>query len=1329
MILGRWVLLCCCLFGTLHHTLPAAGFPQLSISNAPAGLVISWPAAAVDWSLEQSDSLASLAAWSRVAPSLYQTNAETRFVLAGSPVASRFYRLRWAARANEALTGLWPLDEAVGGSAGDAAGAGEALVLSNAFWGPGRVGNAGVWFEPPGSFARVSQAAGRVLPAGNGPFSISFWFNPEALPVGVQWLAGTDLGGTNGWRLLLSTPGPGTNDVILAGAGAGSSLSVTGRSLLLPGQWRHLTATYSGTAGRLYLDGAPLAEAGGVLAGAGGPLQLGGGVAGVNGFLGGIDDLRTYTNCLGADVVSLAGHWRLDEGAGLQAGDSGLFGQHGRLGGGASWAAGRVGTGLLLGPGSLTLSNQDRTVLPPDGAPFSLSFYCLPRVLPEGLSGLMSSGVAGSNGWQLAVEKGTNGLWLDWSSTNRGGTLSLRVPVSLAVSNWTKLDLTFNGAVATAYADGCKLGFAFGAMRSSRAPLVAGTVPGLTEARWVLDELKVYRHERAASEIGPVAETMWETVVVNGATNLALRVAGPPGRVLTCQLSPVYTPTNGSVSLTGPSTVTYVAGGRKGPDAFTYTVSDGEFTSAPAVVVVSVVQPHWLSPAGAGARDGSSPEHAWAAGTAAALDAIWNTNQYYDAFFYAPGEYLTRGWGYYGRETANPGCKHVGAGSAGPSVTRLKLVDVLHAWTEGAIFGTAIHDRASADGFEVHRMILDCNGDQQPILSRGEPVWVRVPLAARATVASVTLRWRTQVIQGSVPWVLGRPSEFALTIRRDGTNAWTTNVVVPAGAGLVDVVPVGMVADEVEVSCQRRAAGVGFYSLGEIGISGGAASLPTATAPGGGPSQLDSTRSVLALVDGDEWTPWASGTNEATVEVTVPLAAGSRLTEVGLHWNCQTLAGVGRLGPAEAFTLLARNEGSGLYEAIPFVRGDRMADGWQTCRFGTLTSTQVVTTDRLRLFMTSRATNALAYSLKAVAPRGPGGAVALRAPSAHNQFFGAGAYGAVRTLDGDTNSGWASFTQGSVDAIITGGNNQKFTDLRIVGFGCRAGREGFPLGVVAAVPRSGPTVVGNVLIENCRFDSPASNNTEVLTALIIVPRAPNQLTNAIVRRCHVADMRGYFPHIQAYTTSHLEESVAEYADKAVYYEPYTADQYGPLHIRSNRFVNVVHGVYVWTHPGARLDRIVMEGNEFVLAGGGGYAFFACDICSGGASGTITNAVALGNVVRYPGWAPRPSSTEGGFWYSNIRNAVYANNVVALGTVNGLRVRQCPAGSIPVPVVEDCDTLPGPPVPPVPVPCLNPLQPGYRRAWFNNRDLGGSLLPVRSLQNGVDGSALEPQWPE
>src|SRR3989442_7249486 len=134
-------------------------------------------------------------------------------------------------------------------------------------------------------------------------------------------------------------------------------------------------------------------------------------------------------------------------------------------------------------------------------------------------------------------------------------------------------------------------------MRGSQAPLVMGLVPVSSKFNGVIDELKIYGCERGESEIGPVADVMWETVLRNTATNFNLAGSGPAGRPLTYTISPVMTPTNGTVELAANSpVVTYTVGERKGPDAFTYTVSDGEFTSPPAIVAVSVVEPHWLSP-------------------------------------------------------------------------------------------------------------------------------------------------------------------------------------------------------------------------------------------------------------------------------------------------------------------------------------------------------------------------------------------------------------------------------------------------------------------------------------------------------------------------------------------------------------------------------------------------------------------------------------------------------------------------------------------------------------------------------------------------------------
>src|SRR5207247_1686060 len=138
--------------------------------------------------------------------------------------------------------------------------------------------------------------------------------------------------------------------------------------------------------------------------------------------------------------------------------------------------------------------------------------------------------------------------------------------------------------------------------------------------------------------------------------------------------------------------------------------------------------------------DGSSLDHAWAAGPADALDAIWKTNRYYDCFFYAPGEYQTRGWNYPERLNANPGCKHIGSGPEGLNQSTIKLVDAWDAAIEGLIFGN-LYGPTYCDGFEVHDMLLDCNAANNPKYAFGEPVWIAIPLATTARVETVALHW------------------------------------------------------------------------------------------------------------------------------------------------------------------------------------------------------------------------------------------------------------------------------------------------------------------------------------------------------------------------------------------------------------------------------------------------------------------------------------------------------------------------------------------------------------------------------------------------------------
>jgi hypothetical protein len=119
---------------------------------------------------------------------------------------------------------------------------------------------------------------------------------------------------------------------------------------------------------------------------------------------------------------------------------------------------------------------------------------------------------------------------------------------------------------------------------------------------------------------------------------------------------------------------------------------------------------------------------------------------------------------------------------------------------------------------------------------------------------------------------------------------------------------------------------------------------------------------------------------------------------------------------------------------------------------------------------------------------------------------------------------------------------------------------------------------------------------------------------------------------------------------------------------------------------------------------------------------------LNNVIRYADWrVPTSSAVKGGILYSDISHSVVGNNVIALGTDNALRVRQFPAGVI-FPPAEDCDYMATPPGGGLSYPSsLDVLPSGYRRAWFNNRELSGTLIDVRFWFYDVNGYASQQQW--
>lgn len=628
-------------------------------------------------------------------------------------------------------------------------------------------------------------------------------------------------------------------------------------------------------------------------------------------------------------------------------------------------------------------------------------------------------------------------------------------------------------------------------------------------------------------------------------------------------------------------------------------------------------------------------------------------------------------------------------------------------------------------------MVLDCNAENNPKYTRGEPGLIRIPLETRSIVKTVTLNWADRSLLG-LSYRMGRAREFDVCALLKAGGSQITNCAAFTSTGRVDVVAVNAESDELLLRLNRRATGIDFYGLAEIEVNGGRVSLPTATTATGDESRLDSQHSILFAVDNSPSTWWASGP-ESEVRLMLPLERQSSISQVNLQWNCKTTEETGRLGRAAEYQIWARDETTGTYFEVPFVSHDRTADDREVASFGTAQSTNTIVTDRIMLVLTGKAQGVDHYSLKEVTLQRGFAPVPLRMPSANNSLSWDVNYALNKAFDGNTATEWASGSQGMLAAAAVEGNNMKLSDLQIIGFGTKAGRECFPLYIFANTTGTAPAHLGNVLVQDCIFHSPATNNTDGVTIVVCAAQAPNTVTNALIRRCVVRDLKPYFTYSQGFTANRIEHCTVQNCHKAVYFEPdpAVADNLGPVLVLSNQFVYVNQGIYLSSHPGAQFDSLTCLGNEIILTSGLATGIGSCDVCSPGPSGTIRALIAVNNIVRFPDWTSTQYGSSVGVFYTDIQHGVFVNNVVALASSSGLRVRQCPAGVIyPPPPKEDCDgviqvssgnvTYPA---------CLDTLPPGYRRAWSNNRDLSGSLLDVRFSSYGVDGMASQQQWRE
>jgi hypothetical protein len=364
--------------------------------------------------------------------------------------------------------------------------------------------------------------------------------------------------------------------------------------------------------------------------------------------------------------------------------------------------------------------------------------------------------------------------------------------------------------------------------------------------------------------------------------------------------------------------------------------------------------------------------------------------------------------------------------------------------------------------------------------------------------------------------------------------------------------------------------------------------------------------------------------------------------------------------------------------------------------------TPAVSTAEIQVRLTRRGEGVSFYSLQELEIFSGGNNIALGRPVAATNLFGSPSelewditYSTSRMVDGDYNTQWVSAGQGMCGAIAVGGNNLKFINLRVIGFGTKAYRECFPL-FIGLGGGLVPQDFGNVLVDNCIVADPATNNTDGCSAVVMVRYPPSTLTNNVIRNSQVLNIKSHFDYSHGFSGTRIENCLASDVHTGVYFEPdAVVRDYGVSLIQSNLFVDVQNGINVAFQPNIQFSSVIAIGNEFVMGVDAALGFSTFD--SGISS--VTNVTALNNVMRFNDRLNQPGIARA-FHSANIHNALFGNNIVVLGGANDLRV-----GS-----------------------GFDPLPPGYRRVWFNNRELSGSLLPVTYFNGSAIVPASQQQWP-
>jgi len=519
----------------------------------------------------------------------------------------------------------------------DAVDGNPATILNGLGFATGQVGQAFL-FTNSGAHARVAASASLNVGVSNG-FTIEAWINPTDVASGrplIEWNNGSSVG-AHFW-LCLGSATPGLFGANLVDSSGGSHVITTSGGVIAANTFQHVALTYDKPSGiaRLFRNGTVVAQASlgnftpqttyNMLIGHRVPGGLGTGT-----FAGLMDEVTLYNRALttneivGLFTASTAGKcvtvvsnpppatncvsvpgalswWRAQS----NTLDS-LDGNHGTLVGNATYGPGRSGPGFVL--------DGDRDGVLVGSAPnlqlqnFSIEGW-IKRTSPTTIS---FNGNGGAEIFALGAGGGGFGFYLRPDARLALGKLQVNEATSsasIADTNWHHVAVTKTNTVVVFYVDGVAYpapaynsgGFTY----TGPGYIGAWLNPdGLVDNSFfgTIDELAFYGRALTPAEIAiiygansagkcpppnrpPQANPQSVTLPEDSSRAITLTGADPDGDPLTFTI--VTGPTNGTLSGSAPNLVYTPATNYFGPDSFRFRVNDGQTSSPPATVSITV---------------------------------------------------------------------------------------------------------------------------------------------------------------------------------------------------------------------------------------------------------------------------------------------------------------------------------------------------------------------------------------------------------------------------------------------------------------------------------------------------------------------------------------------------------------------------------------------------------------------------------------------------------------------------------------------------------------------------------------------------------------------